>query len=208
MKNFRHSSPWTLLLFFSTLSSLLATSYAQDSTSSTDSGDVASENAAGASGPGSSMISSKSHDVVITLSVIVGVVAVLGVSSAILFLVAKKRQWAVREAMRRSTRRAANAIKSPLTPRFPKSPRDAPPRPGATRIETARSVPFNPRTKFERGQNESKKERELDLERGIELGATKTSSVRVSTKESNTSNDSDGNEPKRGWGTFFSFGRH
>lgn len=78
MKNFRHSSPWTLLLFFSTLSSLLATSYAQDSTSSTDSGDVASENAAGASGPGSSMISSKSHDVVITLSVIVGVVAVLG----------------------------------------------------------------------------------------------------------------------------------
>ncbi|KAL1970032.1 hypothetical protein VTN77DRAFT_6437 [Rasamsonia byssochlamydoides] len=221
---FRHSSTWALLFFFITLLDLSTLSYAQDSTYSTDSSDAASENAAGAAGSESSMIGPKSHDVIIILSVIVGIAVILGVSSAILFLIAKRRQWAVREAMRRSTRRVADAIKSPLTPRFPKSPRDAPPaarsRQGTTRIETAPSQPkhtdsksgytasFNQKTRSGRGRNESRKERELDLERGIELGATKTSSVRVSTKESSISHDSESNVPTRGWGTFFPFGRH
>lgn len=43
------------------------------------------------------------------------------VASSILYVIAKRRQWAVRETIRRSARRMADAIKSPLTPRFPRS---------------------------------------------------------------------------------------
>jgi hypothetical protein len=53
-------------------------SHAQDSTYGDDSGDAASENAAGASGSGSSFVGSKSRDIIIILSVIVGVVVILG----------------------------------------------------------------------------------------------------------------------------------
>ncbi|QRD81775.1 hypothetical protein F9C07_2099463 [Aspergillus flavus] len=38
-----------------------------------------------------------------------------------LFLIAKKRQWAMREVITRSARRATQAIKTPLSARFPRS---------------------------------------------------------------------------------------
>lgn len=44
----------------------------------------------------------------------------MAVASSILYVIAKRRQWAVRETLRRSARRMADAIKSPLTPRFPR----------------------------------------------------------------------------------------
>lgn len=45
----------------------------------------------------------------------------MAVASSILYVFAKRRQWAVRETIRRSARRMADALKSPLTPRFPRS---------------------------------------------------------------------------------------
>ncbi|KKK17547.1 hypothetical protein P175DRAFT_0502205 [Aspergillus ochraceoroseus IBT 24754] len=89
-------------------------------------GDTDDPNVAGASGPdsGSGGISTAG---IIALGVIAGVVVVLGISSAALFYVAKKRQWAMREALRRSARTVVKAVMTPLTPRFPKSARSTRP---------------------------------------------------------------------------------
>ncbi|KAE8134711.1 hypothetical protein BDV38DRAFT_285661 [Aspergillus pseudotamarii] len=43
------------------------------------------------------------------------------VSTTILFIIAKRRQWAMREVITRSARRATQAIKTPLSARFPRS---------------------------------------------------------------------------------------
>ncbi|ODH13147.1 hypothetical protein ACO22_07551 [Paracoccidioides brasiliensis] len=50
---------------------------------------------------------------IIAIAVIVGIVVVLGITSVILFYLAKKRQWEVRASIRRSARR----LTAPLTPR-------------------------------------------------------------------------------------------
>ncbi|EEH38318.1 hypothetical protein PAAG_01239 [Paracoccidioides lutzii Pb01] len=50
---------------------------------------------------------------IIAIAVIVGIVVVLGITSVILFYLAKRRQWEVRASIRRSARR----LTAPLTPR-------------------------------------------------------------------------------------------
>ncbi|EED23376.1 conserved hypothetical protein [Talaromyces stipitatus ATCC 10500] len=72
-------------------------------------------------GESNSFIGKKAKIIIIVLSVVAGTVVVLSVASSIMYVIAKRRQWAVRETIRRSARRMADAIKSPLTPRFPKS---------------------------------------------------------------------------------------
>ncbi|KAB8227510.1 hypothetical protein ETB97_010745 [Aspergillus alliaceus] len=57
----------------------------------------------------------------IVLCTIVGVVVLIGITSTVLFIIAKRRQWAMREAITRSARRATQAIKTPLSARFPRS---------------------------------------------------------------------------------------
>ncbi|KAL4786291.1 hypothetical protein BJX76DRAFT_355361 [Aspergillus varians] len=86
-----------------------------------DPNDIEAQNEAGASG--NSAGGGMSNGGMIALCVIVGVVVIIGFSSAALFYVAKKRQWAMREALRRSVKQVARAVKTPLTPRFPKSQR-------------------------------------------------------------------------------------
>ncbi|KAL2816224.1 hypothetical protein BDW59DRAFT_11263 [Aspergillus cavernicola] len=86
-----------------------------------DPNDIQAQNEAGASGPGSG--GGMSSGGMIALCVIVGVVVIIGFSSAALFYVAKKRQWAMREKLRRSAKSVVRAVKTPLTPRFPKSQR-------------------------------------------------------------------------------------
>ncbi|KAL4927041.1 uncharacterized protein BDV17DRAFT_292935 [Aspergillus undulatus] len=86
-----------------------------------DPNDVEALNEAGASGKsgGGGMSSSG----MIALCVIVGVVVVIGFGSAALFFIAKKRQWAMREKLRRSAKQVVKVVKTPLTPRFPRSQR-------------------------------------------------------------------------------------
>ncbi|KAL4896184.1 hypothetical protein BDV59DRAFT_129672 [Aspergillus ambiguus] len=81
---------------------------------------VQEQNEAGAAGPSSEGVGMTSTGMIV-LCTIVGVVVVVGISSAVLFVVAKKRQWEMREAIRRSARHVTQAIKTPLTPRFPRS---------------------------------------------------------------------------------------
>ncbi|KOC09136.1 hypothetical protein AFLA70_107g002471 [Aspergillus flavus AF70] len=57
----------------------------------------------------------------IVLCVVAGVVVLIGIFTTSLFLIAKKRQWAMREVITRSARRATQAIKTPLSARFPRS---------------------------------------------------------------------------------------
>ncbi|CBF79581.1 hypothetical protein AN7532.2 [Aspergillus nidulans FGSC A4] len=86
-----------------------------------DPNDIEALNAAGAAGKSGG--GGMSTGGMIALCVIVGVVVILGFSSAALFYIAKKRQWAMREALRRSAKQVVRAVKTPLTPRFPRSQR-------------------------------------------------------------------------------------
>ncbi|KAL2366621.1 hypothetical protein RJZ56_000454 [Blastomyces dermatitidis] len=62
---------------------------------------------------------------IIAIVVIVGIVVILGLTSAILFYIAKKRSWEVRASIRRSAKRLA----APMTPRrFSTAPSSSKPR--------------------------------------------------------------------------------
>lgn len=78
---------------------------------------------------------------------------VLAVSSATLFYIAKKREWKVRETIRRSARKVVTAL-TPRRSEFPSSVKDGLPksRSGRTRVE---EIPPTPRLKPE------------DLEKGL-----------------------------------------
>lgn len=82
--------------------------------------DSSQDSSASESGASSSFVGKRADVVIIILSVVLGVVVILTGASAILYAIAKRRNWAVHESMRRSARRAANALKSPLMTRFPR----------------------------------------------------------------------------------------
>ncbi|KAI2628644.1 hypothetical protein GGR54DRAFT_354967 [Hypoxylon sp. NC1633] len=81
------------------------------------------DDSAGASGssPGAVQIS---HGAIVAIIVVVAVVCVLGISTAVLFFVAKKREWKVREGIRRSARKVVAAL-TPRRSEFPKSVKDS-----------------------------------------------------------------------------------
>ncbi|KAL9113869.1 MAG: hypothetical protein Q9227_002003 [Pyrenula ochraceoflavens] len=97
---------------------------------------ASSVNAAGASGGGDGGVD-LSNGAIIAICVVVAVVVIIAVASAILFYLAKKRQWAVRASLRRSVRRL-----NPLTPRT-KTRFDAHERLGSShgRSDNPRSTP-------------------------------------------------------------------
>lgn len=68
-------------------------------------------NVAGAEG-GSKANITLSTATIIVIAVVVGVIVLLGLSSAILFYIAKKRQWEVRKNLRKSAKRVTTAIKA------------------------------------------------------------------------------------------------
>ncbi|KAL7621942.1 hypothetical protein AAE478_007442 [Parahypoxylon ruwenzoriense] len=87
------------------------------------SSDGSIDDSAGASGnsPGVVQIS---HGAMIAIIVVVAVVCVLGISMAVLFYLAKKREWKVRESIRRSARKVVTAL-TPRRSEFPKSAKDS-----------------------------------------------------------------------------------
>ncbi|KAL3453123.1 hypothetical protein BJX65DRAFT_265549 [Aspergillus insuetus] len=141
-----------------------------------DPNDIESINAAGAAGPSSG--GGMSTGGMIALCVIVGVVVIIGFSSAALFYFAKKRQWKMREKIRRSARHVVQAVKTPLTPRFPRSQRP------------------HPRDR-ERIPREAARAKPQRLPTDVEKGAV------VTTDEASKSL---GTKP-RGWSSYFSFNR-
>ncbi|KAI0968196.1 hypothetical protein F4678DRAFT_205932 [Xylaria arbuscula] len=84
-----------------------------------DSAGGAVNNAAGAAGstPGAAQLS---HGALIAIIVVVAVVVVGGISTAILFYLAKKREWKVRESIRRSARKVVTVL-TPRRSEFPRS---------------------------------------------------------------------------------------
>lgn len=60
----------------------------------------------------------------IAIIVIAAVIALVGIGMAILFYVAKKREWKMREKLRQSARKVVNAL-TPRRSEFPKEVRNA-----------------------------------------------------------------------------------
>src|SRR5215471_4990099 len=100
------------------------------------------------------------------------------VTSAVLYFVAKKRQWDVRESLRRSARRLTGSIKSPRTPRTPGEPR-TPGAPDSNRAKRREDVtqiyPQGSRSKHVDDKecaprdDRTRQAREADIEKGIDL---------------------------------------
>ncbi|KAK7991727.1 hypothetical protein PG996_013256 [Apiospora saccharicola] len=123
------------------------------------------DNAEGASGssPGAIEIS---HGGMVAIIVVVCVVAVLGISMAVLFFVAKKREWKIRETLRRSARKVVTAL-TPRRTEFPKSVKDPSSR-GRVRLD---DVPPTPRLRPE------------DIEKGYAKQGIRQSPEGRSTKD-------------------------
>jgi len=74
---------------------------------------------AGAEGPDVGSVN-LSKGATIAIAVVVSVVVVLGITMAVLYYGAKKRQWKVKENIRRSARKVTNGVKAVMSPLTPK----------------------------------------------------------------------------------------
>jgi hypothetical protein len=128
--------------------SAIASSYPEQSSndsnglpsgSPNDNPDSPNPDTAGASGDSQTAITLNTGDIV-AISVVVGLVVILGLGSALLFYLAKKRQWEVRASLRRSAKRLTTAFKArtPMKPNF--SRRD---RGGVVRIDPPSATPHS-----------------------------------------------------------------
>ncbi|CAN8098449.1 unnamed protein product [Discula destructiva] len=101
---------------------------------------------AGASGSSSNSFALSTGGM-IAIIIVVAVVAIGGIVFATLFYVAKKREWKIRETIRKSARKVVTAL-TPRRSEFPSSVKDGPvsSRSGRTRID---EVPPTPRLKPE-----------------------------------------------------------
>ncbi|KAM7184141.1 hypothetical protein V8F33_013156 [Rhypophila sp. PSN 637] len=88
------------------------------------SGPVEDGSSAGASGSSSNGIVI-SRGGLIAIIIVVVLVALVGILSAVLFYVAKKREWTVKETIRKSARKVVTAL-TPRRSEFPKSVKDYP----------------------------------------------------------------------------------
>ncbi|KAI1272079.1 hypothetical protein F5Y07DRAFT_313234 [Xylaria sp. FL0933] len=104
------------------------------------------DDAAGAAGasPGAAQLS---HNALIAIIVVVAIVVVGGISTAILFYLAKKREWKVRESIRRSARKVVTAL-TPRRSEFPRSVKEASGRSSRGRVRLD-DVPPTPRLRPE-----------------------------------------------------------
>lgn len=100
------------------------------------------------------------------------------VSSAALFVVAKRRQWAMRETISRSARQVTQAIKTPLTPRFPRM------KPQGQNTDGG----------AHRGTEGVARQQTRDVEKG-------------SVSDEDVKKKGDDRRESRGWGSRFSFNR-
>lgn len=133
----------------SSLYSVLATSSPQQPGSGPTAGDAGSsagssavDSDAGASG-GSSESFSLSRGAIIAIIVVACSICILGAVSAVLFYFAKKRDWQIRESIRKSARRVASAL-TPRRTTFPKDVQKRKSNKGLSRID---EIPNSPRTR-------------------------------------------------------------
>ncbi|AEO58811.1 hypothetical protein MYCTH_2063330 [Thermothelomyces thermophilus ATCC 42464] len=103
---------------------------------------------AGAAGPSTGGVV-LSRGALIAIIVVVVMVAILGIATSVLFFIAKKREWTVRETIRRSARKVVTVM-TPGRTEFPKSVKE-----GHSRLA---DVPPTPKITPEH----------LDLEKGLE----------------------------------------
>ncbi|KAI9798465.1 MAG: hypothetical protein M1825_005345 [Sarcosagium campestre] len=140
---------------------LLALADSQDARSGPSAIDPASgtgevNNAAGATGDSGSFY--LSQGAIIAIIVVAVVVGIGGVASAVLFYIAKKRQWQIRKSIRRSARRLTGNFTAPRTP----NPANRKSTRGATRI-------VDPKEQQQQQQTKAKKVPQFsarDLEKG------------------------------------------
>ncbi|TGJ88597.1 hypothetical protein E0Z10_g196 [Xylaria hypoxylon] len=118
------------------------------------------DDAAGAAGesPGAVQLS---HGALIAIIVVVALVVVLGISTAVLFYLAKKREWKVRESIRRSARKVVTAL-TPRRSEFPRSVKESSGRSFRGRVRLD-EVPPTPRLRPE------------DIEKGLAKSSVKRS---------------------------------
>lgn len=114
---------------------------------------------AGAAGPSSSGLV-LSREALIAIIVVVVVVALFGIGTSILFFVAKKREWTIKETLRRSAKKVVTAL-TPRRSEFPRSVKESTGRGGRARLD---DVPPTPRIKpeyvdLEKGPDKPKKKR-------------------------------------------------
>lgn len=83
----------------------------------------------------------------IAIIVVAAVFVIIGVSTAVLFYVAKKREWKMREKFRQSARKVVNAL-TPRRSEFPKEVKEGPIRGGKRGIRLD-DVPPTPRLRPE-----------------------------------------------------------
>ncbi|OAA61082.1 hypothetical protein SPI_05106 [Niveomyces insectorum RCEF 264] len=124
--------------------------------SPTDGGGSDVDNVGGASGTSSGQGGTISRGAMIAIIVVVVFVAVFGITSSVLFYLAKKREWKVRETIRRSARKVVTAL-TPRRSEFPKSVKDRPTTSrGRVRLDDVPPTPRLP-VDLEKGLNKSSK---------------------------------------------------
>ncbi|KAF6819373.1 hypothetical protein CSOJ01_01430 [Colletotrichum sojae] len=130
---------------------------------------VGVDNEAGASGDSPGAVG-LSHDAMIAIIVVVSVVGALGIGMAVLFYIAKKREWKIRETMRKSARKVVTAL-TPRRTEFPRSVKEStsPPRSYRGRYKLD-DVPPTPRLRPE------------DLEKGLAQAESKRKLMRWGRK--------------------------
>ncbi|KAK3384530.1 hypothetical protein B0T24DRAFT_646418 [Lasiosphaeria ovina] len=110
-------------------------------------------NAAGASGASTGGFE-LSRGGLAAIIVVVSIVAILGIAMTILFYIAKKREWTLRETIRRSAKKVVTVL-TPRRSEFPRSVKESVGRGGRVKLD---EVPPTPRIKPE----------QLDLEKGAD----------------------------------------
>ncbi|KAK3381408.1 hypothetical protein B0H63DRAFT_203895 [Podospora didyma] len=110
-------------------------------------------NLAGASGTSSGGFE-LSRGGLIAIIIVVVVVLIFGIATMILFFVAKKREWTMRETIRKSARKVVTAL-TPRRSEFPRSVKESNGRGGRLKLD---DVPPTPRLRPD--------QLELDLEKG------------------------------------------
>ncbi|KIW63253.1 hypothetical protein PV04_10115 [Phialophora macrospora] len=128
---------------------------------------TSSENA-GAAGPDTGSVN-LSRGATIAIAVVVSVVVVLGVTMTTLFFLAKKRQWTMKETIRRSARKVSSAVKAVTTPITPKR------------------MTFSPVEKRQRNEAALKKANDEILRSKSAAGAKEKQKERTSRSDSSSS---------------------
>ncbi|RGP66224.1 hypothetical protein FLONG3_8953 [Fusarium longipes] len=99
---------------------------------------------AGAAGDSSSNSVSISQGGMIAIIVVVVAVSLIGISTAALFFIAKRREWTMRETIRKSARKVVTAL-TPRRTEFPSSVKDGPVPTHRNRTRIDDDVPPTPR---------------------------------------------------------------